>query len=388
METTRLFKLDEIPNEIWGAKLSELDRNLLSEGKTTHLLEGLVKDDGTIANGKIWLSYDENDKICVNCKYQNKTLFIPEEIEGVKLTEAQRFKLTSGESITLDIKGVPTTVSIDKELNCISISSGTNVKEIISERIEKHGFYEVGGYKLTDSEVKDLIEGRQIKSRVFHENDNYFAAKLSLTPDGKGIMFSDVFELSKDHALKLIESTQNNNDKFNIGAVVETGTKSIENEKNIETVQEQNITGKTKEELTNVEPIIKTGVESLEKDQAKVYSDSFTQAVDNKDFKKMVELEKAGLKLNNEQLEHLTKSTSMDANEKQQVLDLYNVPQEKIQSLEPGTQENKKEQAQKQGIAEGGISPKVAPGEAKEPSKNSNLGNKLNSLSHSVFDGM
>jgi len=87
-----------IPNEIKGVKLDEYEKNELKEGKAVYI-EGMISDKGREFNAHIQINADRRG---IEYIFENDKLFNRQEIGGVKLTDKQVEDLNAGKAIFVE----------------------------------------------------------------------------------------------------------------------------------------------------------------------------------------------------------------------------------------------------------------------------------------------
>jgi len=196
----KLVSLNQIPDEILGVKLSELDKEKLSYGEYTSLKEHFKLPNGSVKDGKTKLSLDSKGEIEFHFLFHSDILEIPEKIGGKKLSKEQIDDLHNGKTVLLNIDDRDLYLKVDKELNCVSISTG---KEIgIPD--------EMGGYRLTAEDKQNLANNEPIGSRVYKGKDGYFIANVKLSKDNKEIIFMDIKSIDREKDIeKHIDSLNN-----------------------------------------------------------------------------------------------------------------------------------------------------------------------------------
>lgn len=271
--------LELIPEEILGVKIGEATRKLLSEGKESPLLEGMLTEGKELKNAKVRIVKGLDGELEMVFNYQREQLIIPERIGEYKLTEEDKIKLTNGETTgPVTIKGQEVYLQVDNKLNSVSIKSPkeVSVKDIIALKHEK-GLLNIAGYKPSSDEVKDLIQGKELSTKVFEQDGRYFAARMSLTDDDKGVKFTEITSLTPTKAKELIERLNVHNDeRFTfkvIDDVTRTGSKMIGEDQDL--IQKKNIGDE------NTKIVFESGAVVLENEYSKNIKDSFVKKGEN-----------------------------------------------------------------------------------------------------------
>lgn len=195
--TQATFNKNEIPNEILGVKLSEADKERLAYGQNSGLLENLKLNDGQIKDGKIKLSRNKDGEVEVNFQFKNENLLIPNDLYGHKLSNEQKQHLANGKTSGpfVDKNGTEVFIKVDKELNRVVVSQS---KEL---GIPK----QIGEYHFSESEKNSLANGEKLPAKVYKGEDGYFIASIQITEDKKGIEFSSIKSLSQQEATIMIK---------------------------------------------------------------------------------------------------------------------------------------------------------------------------------------
>jgi len=200
-----IFDLEEIPSEISGVTLTDAVRELLSYGNESPLLEGFIMDDGDIRNAKIRMIRSASGEAEVGFTFQREQLIIPEIIGDYKLSEEDKVRLINREVAgPAKINGTEVFLQVDNELNSVTVKSANDIsiKELIVLRHSKNGF-EIAGQKLDDNEVRQLIEGKELDTKIYEQDGKLFSARVSLTEDDKGIRFREILTLTPLQAKEL-----------------------------------------------------------------------------------------------------------------------------------------------------------------------------------------
>jgi len=234
MEINRKFGLEEIPSEISGVTLTDAVREQLSYGKESPLIEGFLMDDGDIRNAKIRMIRSASGEAEVGFSFQREQLIIPEIIGDYKLSEEDKVRLINREIAgPAKINGAEVFLQVDNELNSVTVKSANDIsiKELIVLRHAKNGF-DIAGQKLNDNEVRQLIEGKELDTKIYEQDGKLFSARVSLTEDDKGIRFREILTLTSLQAKELQKRLNKRKllDSNIINAPVEAGINVIAQE--------------------------------------------------------------------------------------------------------------------------------------------------------------
>lgn len=114
---------DETPEELAQYKLSSKNQRLLAQGFRTDLIENIQDLNGVVRDAKIRLKRLEDKKVKAVFEFKQPELVIPNELFGKKMSDHDKQKLIAGETIgPINEKGNQYFVNIDKDLNRIIIS--------------------------------------------------------------------------------------------------------------------------------------------------------------------------------------------------------------------------------------------------------------------------
>lgn len=194
-EPTYLMPIEVIPDSIGGIPIDLEVKERLAQGLESPFYNALVTQDGSIENGKFSLSYNQNThELNVHYNLQQPKLFIPDRLFGIELSDEQKEKLLNHETLgPIIIKGQDFYVNIDDELNKVVVKTGYEIQ--IPDLI--------GGYTLDPIEKNQLARGLELDTKIFEKDGVFFSSKLSLSKDNKGLVFSDLKEISKERAAEL-----------------------------------------------------------------------------------------------------------------------------------------------------------------------------------------
>jgi hypothetical protein len=196
-----IFAKEEMPIEIFGVKISENDRENLSKGLPSSLLENLQLQDGRIIDGKLSFKKDkETGEINAQISEKKPDLNIGNKFLTHSFTIKERTELEQGRAIgPLTVTAGLTTLKdiflqVDRELNRIVVKSNK----------ELGVFDKIGGYKLSNNDKNLLANNEKMPPRVYKGKDGkYFTAEIKITDDKKGIEYNNVKMLTHKQALEL-----------------------------------------------------------------------------------------------------------------------------------------------------------------------------------------
>ena len=151
-----------IPNEIKGVKLDEYDKNELKEGRAIYL-EGMISDKGKEFNASVQVNADRRS---IEFIFENDKLFNRQKLGGVELTKQQVEDLNTGKAIFVeDMKRK------DGELYSSYISMDEATGKLLYTRYnpdtpegarEIYVPKEMGGVPLNEDERRLLREGQPV----------------------------------------------------------------------------------------------------------------------------------------------------------------------------------------------------------------------------------
>ncbi len=190
-----LIPYELIPDQIGGISLDEEAKTRLSFGLESPLYKDILKDNEELIDGRISLSYNqEQNQIGVHYNEKDHTLKIDGFLFGIELEDEQKEKLLNNETLgPIKYKGQDFFVNIDEELNKVVVKTSYEIG--VPEK--------VGGYLLDDIEKSQLARGKQLETKIFEQDGEYFSARLSVSKDKTGLVFNNIKSVSKDRALEL-----------------------------------------------------------------------------------------------------------------------------------------------------------------------------------------
>jgi hypothetical protein len=183
-------------------------------------------------------------------------------------------------------------LKVDPELNRIVVSCGRELSVPA----------EIGGYKLSAAEKNDLANGRQLKNKVLKGEYGFFLAKVSITDDKKGLVFSEVKELSPMEANRLLAELNRDERVFEKGSVVDNAAIITRDSQSLE--QRETLVKKQQESQHNLDR-------------------EFTLAYEKKNYKELVNLHAAGYVPGEKQIESLNASVVLSHEEKVSVASIF-----------------------------------------------------------------
>ena len=98
----KLVEINEIPDEIYGVNLSELDKERLSYGEYSSLKEHFQLPNGSIKDGKVKLVVNKGEAE-FHFLFHKEILEIPDKICGKKLSDEQLEDLKAGKTVLLNV---------------------------------------------------------------------------------------------------------------------------------------------------------------------------------------------------------------------------------------------------------------------------------------------
>lgn len=353
-EPSKAFELNDVPEEVMGVKLNESTRRMIADGKESHLIEGMLVNDGQeLRNAKIRLVKGKDGKAELAFSFQNEQLIIPEKIADYKLTEEDKTKLVNGETAgPVRIKGSEVYLQVDKDLNSVTVKSARDisVKDVIQLKSEK-GKFVVAGYVPSKKEVEDLLNGKTIPTKVYEQDGKYFAARLSITDDDKGVRFTEISSLTPERAKELKErlNVQRDDASLTVENVTKTGSEVVKAEgidRNLEVVRPEGVERK----MDNVGVVVEGAQNLLEQNPEKIkelQDKEFISAVERKDFVKLNQLNEQGYKPSDQMVKNADNLPGVKAEDKVAVKAVFGIES----STEVGKGEkNKLEQEKNKGI--------------------------------------
>lgn len=288
---------------------SEKDRELLMAGRFTDLLElPGSKNENIKKQAKMHLFREKNGEVYVTCNYKKETLFIPDEIEGQKISLEQKQKLADGQTIQLkNSSNQNLYIQVDKDLNAIVVKGDREIgiPEIIGSN-KKHGF---DGYVLTDRDKSKIANGGILEPKVLCGDMGYFLANFSLSDDQKGYVFYDYQTIPDNKVEEFINKYNNPGNKTN----------------EISEKQEQNLSPEANPEKERV---------------TRNLDNEFTQALNKHDFEKLNQLASEGYKPADIQIQNIETISGLSENEKIAVKTIFKLDED-TPSLQPEEKKKK-----------------------------------------------
>jgi hypothetical protein len=186
-------------------KLTDSNKKILMDGGLSEMV------DYNSHPSKLRLTRNHKDECVVLVNKKKEHLEIPDVLEGKKLSKGDKAKLAEGEMVSI---GKNMFVQIDKELNSIIIRSSKelNIPNVIGN------YKKYPGYTLTTEDKELLANGEPLAPKVLRGKEGYFLTTFSLTPDKKGIVFTDSVHLSDSEAQEYIKKYNSNDFSPKVGA--------------------------------------------------------------------------------------------------------------------------------------------------------------------------
>lgn len=190
---SRVIELNEIPNEIWGAKIEEHERELLSLGGYSDFKDNLYDSNTkSYKKGRFCFTKDsKSGELKAAFIFEKEKLVIPDKIKlgkkNITLKEEEIEQLKKGKFVCLQSANDQILLKVCDKTNDVVVSFG---KELgIPD--------ELAGYKLTAIDKENLANGSYIGTRLFEgEKGQCFTANIKLSSDNKSMVFSDYEEVS------------------------------------------------------------------------------------------------------------------------------------------------------------------------------------------------
>ncbi len=220
----QLIDIEDVPKSIYGVQLSESDRNRLSYGEYTSLLEDLYLDNGSVKDGKVKLSKNKNGELEFGFIFRNDQLEIPTELFGKKLTNEQIEKLDNGKTVAFkDNFNNDVFLKVDNDLNRVVVSTSKQIGIPNS----------IGNYELSPLEKESLANNKELKTHVFLSENGAFLANVSLTDNKNGIIFSNIKAIENNQVSDLIDKYNSPDPskrmKVTLDDVAQVGSNAITN---------------------------------------------------------------------------------------------------------------------------------------------------------------
>src|SRR5271157_4592217 len=95
----KLIEINEIPDEIYGVTLSELDKERISYGEYSSLKEHFQLPNGSVKDGKVKLVLNRKGEAEFHFLFHKEILEIPDIIGGKKLSKEQLEDLKAGRTV-------------------------------------------------------------------------------------------------------------------------------------------------------------------------------------------------------------------------------------------------------------------------------------------------
>jgi hypothetical protein len=285
-----------------GIDFTRQDIDLMIEGKYSTLKENLNLADGSVKDGKIKLTIDEEGKIKFNYKFKVNEIEIPRSIGAKKFSEEEINNLIGGKAVQFNYNGDLMFLQVDKELNAITIKTAAEIN--LTEVAE----FKMGGYVFDDKQKMSLDKGELINGVVMKGEMGWFVTSMRQTDDKKGFVYENYKEISKEQAEELLKDRYKDNKIDNIISATLDKEKSIEKDSAV--INTASVTGPTKDE--NTKEISITAPE----DKLKEYEEKIYTAVRNNDFKEINILAQNKPEISKEFLNRLEADTNVKPHDK------------------------------------------------------------------------
>lgn len=287
-----------------GIDFTKQDIDLMIEGKYSTLKENLNLADGTVKDGKIKLSVDEEGKIKFNYKFKVNEIEIPRSIGSKKFSEEEINNLISGKAVQFHYNGDLMFLQVDKELNAITIKTAAEIN--LSEVAE----FKMGGYEFDDKQKAALDKGELINGIVMKGEMGWFVTSMRQTEDKKGFIYENYKEVSQEQAEQLLKERYKDNRIDNLVSVSQDNEKSIEKDSAV--INTSSVTGTSKDD--NSKELAPTLV--VPEDKLKEYEEKIYTAVRNNDFKEINILAQNKPEISKEFLNRLEADTNVKPHDK------------------------------------------------------------------------
>jgi hypothetical protein len=194
---TPICKLEEVPHEICGVKLSEKDRVSLHNGGSSSLLKGLKLKDHPDRTAKITFRHNGNNELVVHFDFKMKSLKFDNNEFGVDLSKEDIKKLKDGETLgPFDLNGNDQYLKVDKELKAVRMCDRHEVG--IPESI--------GGYFLTFEDKSKLANGEALIDKPLVDPEgNFFKATIEPNHESNSLGVRDLESLTLDNYQSLVQ---------------------------------------------------------------------------------------------------------------------------------------------------------------------------------------
>jgi hypothetical protein len=331
----KLYDSSNISN-ICGVELSESQRNALEFGERV-FLSNMKREDGSVIDGEVFLKPGKDNQPEMHFNFKREELVIPDKLLGKTLTEEEKTTLENGRMVgPIKHKEGEFYLQADLKLNQIVIKSD---KELGIKN-------EIGGYKFTDSEKLMLAEGGKLGARVYKGEQGYFVAEMQMTPDKRGITVSNIKSISNNEAKELIQKLnfpEQEKPKNVLEGAANTFTDGVqEKSKEQANVIEGVVNTVTKDTLESKNVEHKSETKSQDNKELDGFKTrDLTEAIDNKDFKKLADIAKEGIKPSNEDIAKLNSNEKLSYEEKVAIATVLKLdPKETIKEIKMDIESN------------------------------------------------
>jgi len=127
-------------------------------------------------------------------------LEIPNELFGEKLTDSKRQSLMNGNTILINKDGNNLYVTVDAETNSVIVRGDHEIGLSNPHTIGDSKEFGYKGYTLNERDRVLMANGLATEQKLFCGDQGFFLAELQLTSDKRGFIFSNVVSLSPEEA--------------------------------------------------------------------------------------------------------------------------------------------------------------------------------------------
>lgn len=170
---------------------------------TGNKLEKGIMSEMTEINGKPGkMRLNENG---IAIFYRKEALVIPDNILGHKLSKKEKDDLLHGNIVNISTKNNKDIyLQVDRDLNMVVVKTSKELH--IPKVIGKTNDYP--GYELTPADKFLLANGKSLENKLIGSENGYIIANVTLTPDNKGIAFSNIQSITNSKAKEIINSME------------------------------------------------------------------------------------------------------------------------------------------------------------------------------------
>jgi len=232
----------------------EIERlRTLEDGELSELME--FKDG---SKGKMMRSGNTLD--IYKCK---DVLEIPNEVFGEKLTDAKKQSLANGNTILICKDDSNLYLTVDSETNSIIVRGDDEIglsNPMIMGANESFGYE---GCTLSERDRVLMANGCKTEQKLFCGDTGFFLSELALTEDRRGFMFTNVVTLSEKEAkayLKNMENQQNMNRSEKAPCVEKAIEERDLTQKTVDVERDKVMSGKEAEQNFTSERVVEQSV--------------------------------------------------------------------------------------------------------------------------------